>query len=283
VTTGPRCLVIGLQGLRPAVLLSTTVAGLLLTLAAGRPAMSHPATEFAPTNYQTRITAITPAIPGLTMRVLDYGDQLELTNTTGRDLVVRGYEGEPYLRVGPRGAFTNRRSPATYLNRDRFPTSQLPALANPRAAPVWQRSGLGNAVAWHDHRAHWMGSSDPPAVQAAPWQVQVINPQWRVELRDGERPIMVAGDLRWIPTPQPPSNPTPANWPWLAGGGACLLSVVAGVRRWRGRQARPHPGSSPTNARQLLSLPAPGQAIGNQACLNATAAVGHRGPVANPG
>jgi hypothetical protein len=83
VTTGSRCLVIGLHKLRLALLLSAVVASLLLAAATGRPAMSHPATQFAPTNYQTRITAITPAIPGLSMRVVDRGDQLELTNVTG--------------------------------------------------------------------------------------------------------------------------------------------------------------------------------------------------------
>jgi hypothetical protein len=231
VTTGSRCLVIGLHKLRLALLLSAVVASLLLAAATGRPAMSHPATQFAPTNYQTRITAITPAIPGLSMRVVDRGDQLELTNVTGRDLVVLGYAGEPYLRVGPAGAFTNRRSSATFLNRDRFPTSQLPTQVNPKAASVWQRISRDPTVAWHDHRAHWMGSSDPPAVQAAPWQVQVINPQWRVELRDGRRRIIVTGDLRWVPTPPPPFSPRPARWLWLAGGAACLLGIVATVRR----------------------------------------------------
>jgi hypothetical protein len=114
VITSPRRPVTGLRRLRLARPLSTAVASLLLTVAPGRPVMSHPATEFAPTNYQTRITAITPAIPGLSMRVLDRGDQLELTNVTGRDLVVLGYEGEPYLRVGPAGAFT------TSARRPRF-------------------------------------------------------------------------------------------------------------------------------------------------------------------
>jgi hypothetical protein len=237
VITSPRRPVTGLRRLRLARPLSTAVASLLLTVAPGRPVMSHPATQFAPTNYQTRITAITPAIPGLTMRVLDRGDQLELTNTTGRDLVVLGYEGEPYLRVGPAGAFTNQRSSATFLNRDRFPTIQLPAQVNPKAAPLWQRISRDPRVAWHDHRAHWMGSSDPPAVQAAPWQVQVIDPQWRVELRDGRRPITVTGDLRWVPTPPPQSGPRPARWPWLVGAAACLLGIVATVRRRHRRRA----------------------------------------------
>jgi hypothetical protein len=93
-------------------------------------------------------------MPGLTMRVVDRGDQLALTNVTERDIVVLGYEGEPYLRVGPRGVFSNQRSSATFLNRDRFPTIQLPAQVNPKAAPVWRRVGGGRTVTWHDHRAH---------------------------------------------------------------------------------------------------------------------------------
>jgi hypothetical protein len=207
----------------------------LLVLNSARPASAHPAGVFAPTNYQTRIMAITPAVPGLTMRVIDHGDQLELTNSSGRDLVVVGYAGEPYLRVGRRGVFTNQRSPATYLNRDRFPTIQLPDQVDPQAAPIWQRISRDHTAAWHDHRAHWMGSSDPPAVQAAPWQVHVINPEWRVQLRDGPRPITVTGDLRWIPTPQPATDPNPRQWPWLVSAGAGALGIAARIRHQRTR------------------------------------------------
>jgi hypothetical protein len=207
----------------------------LIVVGVARPAMAHPATVFAPTNYQTRITAITPTVPGLTMRVIGHGDQLELTNTGARDVVVLGYAGEPYLRVGRRGAFTNQRSPATYLNRDRFPTIQLPDQIDPKAAPVWQRISSYQTVAWHDHRAHWMGSTDPPAVQAAPWQLHVINPEWRVELRDGPHPITVTGDLRWVPTPQPTTDPGARRWPWLVGVGAGVLGIAARIRHQRTR------------------------------------------------
>jgi hypothetical protein len=233
VTSGLRHQVIDPR--RLILLAATALTGLVLVITGAHSAMAHPATVFAPTNYQTRITAITPAVPGLTMRVIGHGDQLELTNSSGRDLVVLGYAGEPYLRVGRLGVFANQRSPATYLNRDRFPTVQLPGQADPKATPVWQRISRDHTAAWHDHRAHWMGSSDPPAVQATPWQVHVINPQWRVELRDGPRSITIIGDLRWVPTPQPATDPSPRPWPWIIGAGAGALGITAGIRHQRTR------------------------------------------------
>jgi hypothetical protein len=73
-----------------------------------------------------------------------------------------------------------------------------------------------------------MGSSDPPAVQAAPWQGQVINPQWRVELRDGRRPITVTGDLRWA---DPPTRvQSEAGSMALAGRRRCLPARHCGHR-----------------------------------------------------
>jgi hypothetical protein len=51
-------------------------------------------------------------------------------------IVIRGYEGEPYLRFSPRGVFQNVRSPAAYLNRSRFPRGDAPASADPAAPPA---------------------------------------------------------------------------------------------------------------------------------------------------
>ncbi len=44
---------------------------------------------------------MTPALPGVTVRVLQFGDELEVVNTTGTEVAVPGYSGEPYLRIGP--------------------------------------------------------------------------------------------------------------------------------------------------------------------------------------
>jgi hypothetical protein len=49
--------------------------------------------------------------------------------------VILGQDGEPYLRFTTDGAFRNVRSPATYLNEDRCANAELPATADPEAAP----------------------------------------------------------------------------------------------------------------------------------------------------
>lgn len=74
--------------------------------------------EGTSSNYRTRITSVVPASPDVTVRVIDTGSRLELTYRGTGMAVVVGYQGEPYLRVGPDGVFENARSPAAYLNRD---------------------------------------------------------------------------------------------------------------------------------------------------------------------
>jgi hypothetical protein len=220
-------------------LVLAALAGLLVAPAGARPAAAHNIGELAPTNYETRITAVTPVVPGLSVRVLDKGDQLELTNATARQVVVLGYAGEPYLRIGPSGVDENRRSPATYLNRTRFGSDPVPPEANPKAAPVWRRVSIGQTAAWHEHRAQWMELDDPPAIRAAPWRLHVIRPKWTVQVRDGVRRITITGDLRWVPTPVPESVPDPSSWGWVGAAVAGVLGLLAWSRGPRRRLGPP--------------------------------------------
>jgi hypothetical protein len=121
--------------------------------------------------------------------------------------------------------FENGRSPATYLNAARINPPLPPPDANADAQPLWRRIGDGDTVTWHDHRAHWMGATDPPAVKTAPNRTQVVVPGWQAELRVGSQPVRVSGDLRWIPGPSP--------WPWLAVAVAWLLLVLVAARQRR--------------------------------------------------
>jgi len=91
-------------------------------------------------------------VRGIAVEVKDLGTKLQLTNHTGHDLIVLGYDREPYLRVGPRGVFENTRSPATYLNRTLIATAPPPRSADATAPPQWKRIGGGPSVLWHDHR-----------------------------------------------------------------------------------------------------------------------------------
>lgn len=199
-----------------------TVPLLLLTslvlIAAASPALAHGRGSDA-TNFASRIVAA-PDLPGVTWRIYGGDEMLAVDNRRDEELVVLGYEGEPYLRVGPEGVFVNRRSPATYLNEDRFGEVAVPPEADARAEPDWQQVSDGTSHAWHDHRIHWMSPTPPPAI-TDPDAETLVQP-WEVELVAGGRELVLAGELWWVPGP--------SVWPWLVGALVVTLPALAGGR-----------------------------------------------------
>ncbi|MEU7839550.1 hypothetical protein AB0B39_01135 [Micromonospora sp. NPDC049114] len=182
---------------RATVIAATACAATVLTAA---PAAAHGADAPDGSDYRTRVTGVTPARPGLTVRVIEAGARLELTNRTGRAIEVIGYSGEPYLRVGPDGVYENSRSPATYLNRTLAGDTALPADADPAAPPSWRRVDDGVSVRWHDQRALWQESAPPDVARAAPEREHRVR-DWTIPLRDGAEPAQIAGTLDWVPPP----------------------------------------------------------------------------------
>jgi hypothetical protein len=199
---------------------------MMAVVVTAQPAAAHDVPGIKPSNFETIVRDMTPRVSGLTVRPIDLGNKLELRNDTGADVMVLGYQGEPYLRVGSRGVFENRRSPATYLNRTQAGTTPVPSAADPAAAPEWNRIGSGPVVRWHDHRAHWMGTEDPPEVTRAPDQRHVID-HWSLQLQRGTQDITVTGDLLWVPGPSP--------WGWVLGALVVALLVLglSRTRVWR--------------------------------------------------
>ena len=212
---------------RAAVTFAVVAAALV---AAASPAAAHGGAggdDPPATNYRSRILDISPDVDGIEIRVIEAGSRLELVNTTGQEATVLGYGGEPYLRVGPEGVFENVRSPATYLNQDRYAEAALPEEADVDAEPEWRRVDGTNTARWHDHRAHWMGGADPPAVAQDPGAEHVVVPEWEVPIvLADDTEIAVTGDLTWIPGPSP--------IPWLLAA-AALLGVTVLVGRSQGR------------------------------------------------
>jgi hypothetical protein len=205
------------------------LAALALTMVVlvAAPASAHTASGPRPTNYLTSIGSISPRIPGVTVRVVELGNKLQLTNRSPADVVVLGYDGEPYLRVGPRGLYENLRSQAVYLNRTRAGSGALPAIAEhsvPSMPPLWHRVSGSHTAIWHDHRIHWMGAAPPPVVQRAPGERHTVDPRWTVEFRAGAQTVVVRGRLDWVPGP---------SWlPWLPiVGGLFALGFVLARRR----------------------------------------------------
>jgi hypothetical protein len=193
------------------LLLSATV--LLLTAA---PALAHGRGSDA-SNYESTITA-DPGVEGLTWRIINSDEYLQLDNDGDAEVAVPGYSGEPYLRIGPDGVFRNRNSQATYVNEDRFGDTVIPSDIDPGGPPDWEQVSGGSSYAWHDHRIHWMASTDPPGVQTDPGSEQLVN-SWTVPFEVDGSEHELAGELVWVPGGSP--------WAWLIPALVIVSAPVA--------------------------------------------------------
>ena len=200
--------------------IAVVLTALTLVVVLAAPASAHSVTGVSSTNFRTTLTTVEPRVRGLSMRVIEAGSRFELTNDTAVDAIVLGYENEPYLRVGPNGVFENRRSPTTYRNADRQGATEPPSDARADAPPEWKKTSGGRTARWHDHRVHWMGSSEtPPAARRDPDRTHVIIPEWTVPVRYGDRTVEARGDLVWVPQPSPV--------PWYALAAVLFIATVA--------------------------------------------------------
>jgi hypothetical protein len=161
--------------------------------------------------------------------------ELSVSAQAGHDVVVLGYDGEPYLHVDAQShTFQNASSPSTYLNSTTQGGDTVPASASPTAAPRWEPLPTAGTVTWHDHRVHWM-QPDPPSTDAGS---DVVD-HWQVKLIVDGTPVDVDGtlhyhaDIPWsdyqiaVGTPTPP----PSSWGrWLAIAG--VVVVLVGIGGW---------------------------------------------------
>lgn len=187
------------------------------------PAFAHGGDTPEATSYRTVVTSITPSLPGVSVRSVEAGARLELTNDSGRTVEILGYAGEPYLEVRPDGAYENRNSPAAYRNQTLTGDTPVPATADPAAPPQWRRVSGGTSVRWHDQRTHWMGDDLPPAAQAEPSRSHRLR-DWSVPLRDQTRTFEIRGTLDYLPPP--------IAWLWWVGALLLAAAVVAAGHRW---------------------------------------------------
>jgi hypothetical protein len=200
------------------VRLLAVMTGLVGALAVAAPAAAHGADAPGATNYRTAVTSVTPPVDGLSVRAIEAGARLELTNRTGRTIEVLGYAGEPYLQVRPDGVFENRNSPATYLNATLAGDTAPPDTADPAKPPAWQKVASEPVARWHDQRTHWLEAEPPAQVRADPGRPQRVR-DWVVPLRADASSVEVRGTLDWLPPPDP--------YVWWAGIALAVLAVGA--------------------------------------------------------
>lgn len=186
--------------------------------------------------YLSKPHGLKPLLPSVQVSVSNGDEELRLVNRSTQTLFVIGYEGEPYLRFGPNGVYVNQRSPAKYLNQDRYAKTAIPASADPKAKPEWVKVTAAETYAWHDHRIHWMSTVPPPTVRADPKKPHHVF-DWSVPLREDGRSYAVLGSLDWIPAASSSGGST-----WLvagaAGGGVALVAAIAGWLLLRRRRQR---------------------------------------------
>jgi len=182
----------------------------LLTLVAlAGPAAAHTGTVIA-TNTRSEIVK-TVDIPGISVRLTDLAGGVEVINGSGHEVIVLGYQGEPYFRIASDGVFENKLSPAGAINS----SGSVNVTVNndiAKQAPQWVLRDTGHSVTWRDHRTHWMGSGKP---------IDRVTP-WELPLRIDGQPVTVKGQIVYVPGP--------VTWPWLVGAVALAVLVVVLAR-----------------------------------------------------
>jgi hypothetical protein len=174
---------------------TVTVATALVALLLGAPvALAHQGNP----NYRSVVTSVTPAVKGVDVSVLNFDDRLLMHNTSGKDVTIYDYQDppKPYARLLADGTVqVNTNSEAYYLNEDRLGETSVPAGLG--SEPKWKQLSRSSRFEWHDHRAHWMGKSDPPNLKDKSVKTKIDN--WTVPIQVAGDKGAIAGTLTWVP------------------------------------------------------------------------------------
>lgn len=149
--------------------------------------------------YETVITGIQPpaAGRGIEVRIIDFDSQVELTNRSGRTVVIEGYEHEPYARIESAGpVFINARSPSMAPSNDRLGKTPPTGHEDASAPPNWIRVGSDGTFRWFDRRVHYRKKGLPAAVTDETRRTLVW--KWQIPFTAGRSPAVINGDLFWL-------------------------------------------------------------------------------------
>jgi hypothetical protein len=216
-------------------------AAALYALVAGITATSAVAHAGNP-DYESLVRGVTPQIPGFSVAVLSGDDRLEVENSGSRTVTIYGYNRrpkDPYIRLSRGGKVeVNLRSPAYYLNQERYSGAHVPDSADPKAPPQWKVVERTGRYEFHDHRMHWMSKSVPPQVTDKSKRTKIV--AWNVPLSAQGTPGAIQGELFWRGSG--PAVPVAA---FVAFGVIVLLGGVSVVVVRRRRRAGPSASAAP--------------------------------------
>ncbi len=148
-----------------------------------------------PGDFSSAVTSVEPDPGTFTVATAGGDSFLVLTVDEGTEVVVLGYEGEPYLRFSAEGTVEqNLNSPATYINDDRYGAndlapSRLQGVDVTTLEPDWEEVAGDGSFAWHDHRTHEMRPDSPvPRGESYAWSAPVV-------LQVDGSPVEVNGEI----------------------------------------------------------------------------------------
>lgn len=163
-------------------------------------------------DYRSEVARVTPDTPGITVRVLDHDDALELTNRGDEAVLVYGYENEPYARVLPDGTVQVNEASATVdraaagyelasydLAHGGEEHDEEVEPADPATRTSWVTLDKTGRFAWHDERINWRKAGLPPQVTDRSQETKIAD--WHVPIRVGAARGAISGTLFWVGEP----------------------------------------------------------------------------------
>lgn len=212
-----------------AALAATTT---LLCLLPATPALGH---EGNP-DFRSEIDSVRPNVPGVSFEVLNYDSDMQLVDH-GHEVVIYGYEKEPYARILRDGTVQmNQLSAATYLNQNRYAEAKVPKFVDPKASPRWKTVDDSGTLSWHDHRMHYMATGTPPQVRDESKRTKVFD--YEIPLRIDGRRGALDGTLYWV------GPADTSKTPFLIVGAAIVILGGVGVLVVRRRRQAEDEGQS---------------------------------------
>ena len=162
--------------------------------------------DITDTHYTSRETRVEPVVAGVTWKVIDLNDEIELINRSHETVTVYGYSGAqgvsyaggPYARILADGTVQiNENSQAYYLNDSFFADyANLPPSATADGRPyAWVTLAKTGEFTWHDHRIHFTGLGTPAVVKDVHRRTLVLS--WAVPISVGSSYGALYGKLYW--------------------------------------------------------------------------------------
>ncbi len=164
------------------------------------------------------IESVVPALPSGVVVDIVGSDTFVRVRSVGHDVMITGYQNEPYMHITTTGdVFVNDGSQTTLINGNRYgnvDTSSFVESPN----PVWRKIATNGTAMWHDHRVHWMSPKQP-----APIDTKGTVVAWKVPFSVDGVATTMSGTLFL-------REKASVLW-WTIGLIALLCAVALSVRR----------------------------------------------------